>query len=146
MGELGDLRNKVDQAVDRLSTAHDTRRRQSQGLLTLLTDLETKFEARNEEVEHSKQRIEALARENTDLTGLLDKLVQIVDTTVSSDVEDALFRASATAAELVADWPGPGDRTETVDQQEATAEPMGDATSLSRRPITKKPSCSPSCT
>ena len=61
MGELGELRNKVNQAVERLSSAHDTRRRQSQGLMTLLTDLESKYEARNEELEHSKQRIEALA-------------------------------------------------------------------------------------
>lgn len=129
MGELGELRNKVDQAVDSLSTAHETRRRQSHGLMTLLTDLETKFEARNEEVEHSKQRIEALARENADLSNLVDRLVQIIDTTVNSEDEDTLFRASATAAELVADWPGPGDRAETVDQQEGTTGSMDDATS-----------------
>ena len=122
MGELGELRNKVDQAVDRLSAAHEARRRQSQGLMTLLTDLETKFEARNEEVEHCRQRIEALTRENADLSSLVDKLVMIVDTTVSSDDEDALFRASATAADLVADWSGPGDGPETASDDDADDE------------------------
>ena len=78
MGELGELRNRVDRAVDRLSAANDTRRRHSQGLMTLLTDLEAKYEARNEEVDHCKQRIEALARENADLTSLVEKLVLIV--------------------------------------------------------------------
>ena len=114
MGELGELRNKVDQAVDRLSAAQEARRQQSQGLMTLLTDLETKFEARNKEVEHCRQRIEALTRENADLSSLVDKLVMIVDTTVSSDDEDALFRASATAADLVADWSDPGDKPVTA--------------------------------
>ncbi len=126
MGELGELRNKVDQAVERLSSAHHTRRRHSQGLMTLLTDLETKYEARAEEVEHCKQRIEALARENADLSGLVEKLVQIVDTTVTSDDEDALFRASATATDLVTDWSGPGDATESAHQPEETGEVSGE--------------------
>ena len=120
MGELGELRNKVNQAVERLSSAYDTRRRQSQGLMTLLTDLESKYAARNEELEHSKQRIEALARENADLSDLVEKLVLIVDTTVTSDDEDALFRASVTATDLVADWSGPGDATKHVHQPEGT--------------------------
>ena len=126
MGELGELRNRVDQAVDRLSAANDTRRRHSQGLMTLLTDLEVKYEARNEEVDHCKQRIEALARENADLTSLVEKLVLIVDTTVSADDEDALFRASATAADLVADWSGPGDATGEIDQEHAKPEATAD--------------------
>ena len=51
MGELGELRSRVDQAVERLSTTNETRRRQSRGLMTLLTDLEGKYQARSEEVE-----------------------------------------------------------------------------------------------
>ena len=67
MGELGELRSRVDQAVDRLSTANDTRKRQSHGLMTLLTDLEGKYEARSEELEHCRQRIAAFGR-NGDLS------------------------------------------------------------------------------
>jgi hypothetical protein len=116
VGDLGQIRNRVDQAVDRLSVANDTRRRQSQGLMTLLTDLESKYEARSEELEHSRRRIEALAHENTDLSDLVEKLVLIVDSTVSADDENPLFRASATAADLVADWSRPEDVAEPVDQ------------------------------
>jgi hypothetical protein len=112
VGELGELRIKVDEAVNRLSEAHESRRRQSQGLMTLLSDLEAKFEARGEEVRHCQRRIEALTRENADLSNLVEQLVKIVDNTVKTDDEDALFRASATAAELVADWSGPADRRE----------------------------------
>ena len=107
MGELGELRNRVDQAVDRLSTAHEARQRQSHGLMTLLTDLEAKYEARSEELDHCKLRIEALTRENTDLAGLVDRLVRIADETVSSDDDDPLLRASTMAGELVADWSAP---------------------------------------
>ena len=102
MGELGELRNRVDQAVDRLSSAHEARQRQSHGLMTLLTDLEAKYEARSEELDHCKLRIEALTRENTDLAGLVDRLVRIADETVSSDDDDPLLRASTMAGELVA--------------------------------------------
>ncbi len=107
MGELGELRNRVDQAVDRLSAANDARHRQNHGLTAMLTDLEAKFEARGEELEHCERRIQALARENADLSGLIDTLIHIVDTTVGAHDEDALFRASAMATELVADWSGP---------------------------------------
>ncbi len=121
MGELGELRNRVDQAVDRLAVANDARRRQSQGLMTLMSDLEAKYEARDEELEHCRRRIEVLTRANDDLSGLVEKLVQIVDTTVTSQDEDALFRAAAMAADLVTDWSGPGDDAETVEPAEGAA-------------------------
>ncbi len=107
MGELGELRNRVDQAVERLSTTNETRRRQSRGLMTLLTDLEGKYQARSEELEHSKRRIGALTRDNAELSSLVDKLVRIVDTTVTGDGEDTLKLASDMAAELAAGWAGP---------------------------------------
>ncbi len=104
MGELGELRNRVDRAVERLSTTNETRRHQSRGLMTLLTDLEGKYEARADELEHCKQRIDALTGDNADLSALVDKLVRIVDTTVTGEGEDPLSRASAMAADLAADW------------------------------------------
>ncbi len=83
MDELAELRERVDQAIERLSTWQAARRRQSQGLMTRQTDLEAKFEARSEELDHCGRRIEAVTRENADLMGLVDRLVQIVDDTAS---------------------------------------------------------------
>lgn len=121
MGEVGELRNRVDRAVERLSAANDTRHRQNHGLTAMLSDLEAKFEARGEELDHCQQRIQALARENADLSGLIDKLVRIVDTTVSTPDDDALFHASAMATELVADWPGPATPDEDTSAVEESA-------------------------
>jgi len=81
--ELAELRERVDQAIERLETWQVARRRQSQGLMTRQTDLEAKFEARSEELDHCGRRIEALTRENADLMGMVDRLVQIVDDTAS---------------------------------------------------------------
>ncbi len=122
MGELGELRNRVDQAVERLSAANDTRHRQNHGLTAMLSDLEGKFEARGEELEHCERRIQALTRENADLSGLIDKLIHIVDTTVGANDEDALFRASAMATELVADWSGPDMPDEGTPAEDNVAE------------------------
>ncbi len=81
--ELAELRERVDHAIEKLSTGQAARRRQSQGLMTRQTDLEAKYEARSEELDHCGRRIEALTRKNADLMGLVDRLVQTVDDTES---------------------------------------------------------------
>ena len=95
MGDLDELRNRVDKAAGRLSAVNDARRSQSQSLMTRLADLEEKNEA--------------LTRENADLAGRVKKLVQIVDDAASSDETYTLFRASAKVSDVVADWLGPED-------------------------------------
>ncbi len=76
MDELAELRERVDQAIE---TGHAARRRQRQ------TDLEPKYEAVSEELDHCGRRIEALTRENADLMGLVDRLVQTVANWSSED-------------------------------------------------------------
>ncbi len=90
MDELEELRNRVAQEIERLSAANDARRHQSQSLMTRLADLEEKNEA--------------LTRENADLTGLVNRLVQIVSDTSSSEETYTLFRGSAKVSDVVADW------------------------------------------
>ena len=83
MIELDELCKRVDQRIERLSTGHAARRRQSQGLTIQQTDLAAKFEASVEELDHCKRRIESLARENAGLVALVEKFLQIVDYTES---------------------------------------------------------------
>ena len=90
MGELEELRSRVDQAVERLSAANDARRHQSQGLMTRLTDL--------------AEKNEALTRENADLASLVTRLVQIVGDTASLEETYTLFDGSAKVSDVVADW------------------------------------------
>ncbi len=73
--ELAELRERVDQAIERLSTGQAARRR----LMTRQTDLEAKYEARSEELDHCGRRIEELTRENDDLMGLVDRLVKQIE-------------------------------------------------------------------
>ncbi len=98
--ELAELRERVDQAIERLSTRQAARRRQSQGLMTRQTDLEAKYEARCEELDHCGRRIETLTRENADLMGLVDRLVQTVD---------------ATESDLIANWSSEDNDTPEAD-------------------------------
>ncbi len=98
--ELAELRERVDHAIEKLSTGQAARRRQSQGLMTRQTDLEVKYEARCEELDHCGRRIEALTRENADLMGLVDRLVQTVD---------------ATESDLIANWSSEDNDTPEAD-------------------------------
>ncbi len=93
MGELEELRNRVDQAVERLSAANDARHHQSQSLMTRLTDLEEKNEA--------------FTRENADLASLVNRLVQIVSDTASSEETYTLFRGSAKVSDAFAKFGTP---------------------------------------
>ncbi len=91
MAELAELRERVDQAIE---TGQMARRRQRQ------TDLEAKYEAVSEELDHCGRRIEALTRENADLMGLVDRLVQSVD---------------ATESDLIANWSSEDNDTPEAD-------------------------------
>lgn len=144
MGELGELRNRVDEAVERLTAANDKRKRQSRGLMTLLTDLEAKYEARSEELAHCQKRIDALTRENADLSSLIDQLVRIVDTTVTTGDDDALFRASAMAEGLIADWHPETDDPTSDDEIAAAVEKIEPTSSDDYKAeveITEQPAC-----
>ncbi len=97
MDELAELRERVDQAIE---TGQAARRRQSQSLMARQTDFEAKYEARCEELDHCGRRIEALTRENADLMGLVDRLVQTVD---------------ATESDLIANWSSEDNDTPEAD-------------------------------
>lgn len=93
MGELEELSNRVDQAVQRLSAANQERRDQDQSLMAKLADLEEKNDA--------------LARENADLTMMVDRLVEIIADTANSEESYNMFRGSPKVLDVVAAWLSP---------------------------------------
>lgn len=101
MNEFSDLKSRVEQAVGKLSNSHDQRHEQNQNLTKLLGDLEIKFDSRTEELEYCNLRISALTEENNQLTGLLDRLVSLIENDPESEENDPLFRASEMAAALI---------------------------------------------
>ncbi len=116
--ELAELRERVDQAIERLSTGQAARRRQSQGLMTRQTNLEAKYEARSEELDHYGRRIEALTRENADLMGLVDRLVQTVANWSSED-NDTPEADARDGRELVVGQTSTEEKKQTTEPNEA---------------------------
>ncbi len=90
MAELGELRSRLDQAVEKLFNAQEARRLRNQRLMMVLTD----FEAKND----------ALTRENTYLVGLIDRLILIIDKTANSEDERALERTSTMTWDPIPDF------------------------------------------
>lgn len=101
MNELGDLRGRVEQAVGKLLSSHEARRRENRSLLDLLGNLEDKFNARSQELDYCNARIEALTRENAELGQLLVRLVGLIERDPEADREDPLHSASAMVAGML---------------------------------------------
>ncbi len=104
MSEIDELRSRVEEAVDKLSSSYDARREQNQTLTQFLAELEQKFNARTEELEHCNQRIDALGRDNAELSQLIERLVLMIDGDPSGEQDDPIFRASNMARELLQSW------------------------------------------
>ena len=81
MAEIGEFRDRVDHAIEKLSNVQEARRRRSQRLMLVLIDFETKNDA--------------LTQENAYLVDVVDRLVQVIEHIVKSEEEDALLCTSA---------------------------------------------------
>ncbi len=117
MDELAELRERVDQAIE---TGQAAQCRQSQGLMARQTDFEAKYEARCEELDHCGRRIEALTRENADLMGLVDRLVQTVANWWSED-NDTPEADACDGREFVVGSEGPMETS--AEEKKQTTEP-----------------------
>ncbi len=109
MDELAQLRERVDQAIE---TGQAAQRRQQQ------TDLEAKYEARSEELDHCGRRIEALTRENADMMSLVDRLVQTVANWSSED-NDTPEADACDGRELVVGQTSTEEKKQTTEPNEA---------------------------
>lgn len=106
MSDIENLQNRVTGAVEQLKRSQQERRRQSQSLGQVLNDLQIKFEARTSELDHCRGRIGQLEDSNRALTELLGEMIDIVERTADDASGDPVFRASATAKEIVTRYVG----------------------------------------
>lgn len=101
MSDLDHLKRRVGHAVERLAEVHNARRDRQESLLRLLSQLEVKHQARHEELSYCHSRIVALEKSNSQLSELLETVVQTVELSYADDADDPIVRAAELAAELV---------------------------------------------
>lgn len=101
MNDLDHLKRRVGHAVERLAEVHSARRDRQESLLRLLSQLEVKYQARHEELSYCQSRIAALEKSNSQLSELLETVVQTVELSYVDDADDPIARAAELAAELV---------------------------------------------
>ena len=90
--------------------------------MTRQTNLEAKYAARSQELDHYGRRIEALTRENADLMGLVDRLVQTVD---------------ATASDFTADWSSEDNDTPEADARDGRELVVGQTSTEEKKQTTE---------
>ena len=106
MNDLGQLQNRATHAVDQLRRSQHDRRQHSQSLGQVLNDLQIKFEARTSELDDCRDRIGQLEDSNRALSELLGEMIDIVERTAEDTSGDPVFRATATAKEIVTRYVG----------------------------------------
>ena len=104
MSDLDILKGRIDRAVQQLSDVQATRRQSNDTLTGLLSDLEAKYRARDEELGYCSQRIVGLESDNRELFHLVEQLVGIMETWAGQGNEDPVFDAAALASNLLDDW------------------------------------------
>lgn len=101
MSDLGNLQQRVGDAVDKLLDTQHQRQRHNQSLGRVLNDLEIKFEARKIELDHCHGRIRQLEESNKTLTELVSQMVEIVERTADEVGEDPVYRTTAVATDIL---------------------------------------------
>lgn len=101
MSDLENLQKRANSAVQSLKRSQKERRQQNQSLGQILNDLEIKFEARTAELDHCRERIAQLESSNRSLTSLLGEMIEIMERTAEDTSDDPVFRATATAKDIV---------------------------------------------
>lgn len=106
VSETAELKNRVENAIQRLTAGQEERRRSNQTLSQVLAGLEAKYNARGDELRQCHARIRELAESNERLAGLLERIVGIIETHADDSGDAAIRRAADTARDIVQSWGG----------------------------------------
>ena len=101
MSNIENLNQRVENAVQKFHHSEELRRRENKSLSRILSDLETKFDARSAELEDCQLRIRDLEDSNVSLNALVCQLIDLVEKSADEVSSDPLYRASAAASEIV---------------------------------------------
>lgn len=103
MHEFDALRSRVEDTATRLATAQSNRRDRNHSLLDTLARLEAKFAAQEQELAYYRERIRPLEAANTQLSALMNRLLDMVDNGLGAedDADDPVRAATAKAAAML---------------------------------------------
>ena len=103
MSEFDALRSRVEETAARLAVTQSDRRERNQSLLETLARLETKFAAQEQELVYYRERIRPLEAANVQLSALMGRLLDMVDSGLGEedDPEDPVRAATAMAAAML---------------------------------------------
>ena len=126
MIDFEELRERAEQAATRIGAAQEARHRQNRELMEVLARLEQRFSEREEELNLARARIGPLERQNAELAGLIERLLDIVEGGLGIAAGESLTRASDLAAALLEEDAGAAAAEVTGAEPEAT-DPLSDA-------------------
>jgi hypothetical protein len=127
VSDIEGLKDRVEQAVQQLSSVQGVRQGQNQHLTSLLGNLEEKFQSRTVELDYCNSQIETLIQDNAQLSELLERLVHLIESDRVSGEDDPLIRASTMAATLLHNWTAPeepGDAATAMPEAFGPPEPV----------------------
>ena len=102
MQDNATLRQRIEQAANGLSAAEIMRRERKSSLGDKLAKVEERFGARKAELGYLQERVGELEAANQGLIGAIETFSQMIAEESESQIESALYRASAGARELLA--------------------------------------------
>lgn len=106
MPEFSELKSRVESAVEAMSAAQETRQQEKQSFLGLLSGLEEKFAARDQELEYCRQRIDELTAANGELSELISQLVETAERYCGAASDEPVYQAAAMASDMLDRWSG----------------------------------------
>ena len=103
MREFDALRSRVEDTAARLAAAQSGRRDRNQSLLDTVARLEAKFAAQEQELTYYRDRIRPLETANAQLSALMSRLLDMVDSGLGDedDADDPVRAATAKAAAML---------------------------------------------
>ena len=126
MIDFEELRERAEQAVTRISVAQEDRHQKNRELMEVLARLEQRFAEREEELNLTRARIGPLERQNAELAGMIESLLDIVEGGLGIAADESLARASNLAAALLEKDTGVAAAEVTGAEPEA-GDPLSDA-------------------
>lgn len=101
MQDFDTLRHRVEETAERLSLAQSERQEETQSLISILHDLEEKYSAQEKQFAYYRARLEPLERSNTQLTSLVENLLDLIDRGFGESSLDPLRKASQMASTML---------------------------------------------
>jgi hypothetical protein len=101
MQDIETIRARVDRTASRLAEAESERRERTSSLVGMLQRLEDKYARQEEELSYYRDRMAPMEQANSELAGLMGKLLDMIDAGFELGSQTALQEAAAIATQML---------------------------------------------